>query len=111
MESDSDEYLLGAYKQILNEIKNFNLTKIESYIETLLTQFCAAKLNVNSMAQAFKIFETINDRGEPLDQTDLIKNYIFSVLEEKGLSDRDLDRYNEHFARTCFQFKNLFFQR
>ena len=35
MESDSDEYLLGAYKQILNEIKNFKPTKIESYVNTL----------------------------------------------------------------------------
>ena len=99
MESDSDEYLLDAYKQILNEIKNFNHTKIESYIDTLLTQFCAAKLNVNSMAQAFKIFETINDRGEPLDQTDLIKNYIFSNLEhQNNLSNPDLDRFNDRWS-------------
>lgn len=43
------------------------------------------KIEVNSHADAFTLFETLNNRGEPLSALDLIKNKFLDVLEQKGV--------------------------
>lgn len=47
------------------------------------------KIEVNSHADAFTLFETLNNRGEPLSALDLIKNKFLDVLEQKGISTID----------------------
>ncbi len=111
LESDSDENLMAAYKEIIQRLEtdSYESTKskklkpkfwegIASHFNTLLKQFRAQELTADSMSRAFKIFETINDRGEPLAQSDLIKNYFFSELADTGLNDGDLDKLDERWS-------------
>jgi len=39
---------------------------------------------------AYKVFETLNARGVRLSATDLLKNYLFSVLDRGGENDYEL---------------------
>ena len=112
-EGDDDIRLLNAYSIIIDDLnKKFydeqNKTVkpafwsgiVENYT-LLLSQFRLATLSVESIARAFTIFETINDRGEELNQTDLIKNYFFGLLSEQKtplLSESVLDTFAERWA-------------
>lgn len=75
-----------SYKYILNEFREKvrNSNNIESCIEefksiqdTILDYFDVVLITVESDADAFLIFETLNDRGLDLTTVDLIKNELF----------------------------------
>ena len=79
-----DKLLLGAYEQIIEHLhtkfrdkkdKKFNFSKdrpkfwaeiVTCYNDILLSRFRLHPLEVNTMKRAFRIFETINHRGQPL---------------------------------------------
>ncbi|EEF59977.1 DUF262 domain-containing protein [Pedosphaera parvula] len=51
------------------------LFRLSSYLETRVKVVC---LDVSSEANAYILFEALNDRGADLSALDLVKNYIFS---------------------------------
>lgn len=44
-------------------------------------------LSVESSANAYKMFETLNDRGLKTSQADLVKNYLFGQVTDGGLNE------------------------
>ena len=49
-----------------------------------LNQCCLVKIEVSSHADAYTLFESLNNRGIPLNIIDLIKNKLLSTLESDG---------------------------
>lgn len=47
-------------------------------------------ITVTDELNAFKVFETLNARGVRLSSTDLLKNYLFSVVHGDGRNEREL---------------------
>ena len=47
-------------------------------------------ITVTDELNAYKVFETLNARGVRLSATDLLKNYLFSVLDRGGETDHEL---------------------
>ena len=47
-------------------------------------------ITVTDELNAYKVFETLNARGVRLSATDLLKNYLFSVLDRDGQHDHEL---------------------
>jgi hypothetical protein len=56
-------------------------------IETMSDRLFFTVIHVTDELNAYKVFETLNARGVRLSSTDLLKNYLFSVLHKQ----------NEHF--------------
>ncbi|MBA4768649.1 MAG: DUF262 domain-containing protein [Porphyrobacter sp.] len=52
-------------------------------------------ITVTDELNAYKVFETLNSRGVRLSTTDLLKNYLFSILHKDGQTDGDLDAMEE----------------
>ena len=75
-----------------NGIPLFGTTELLAFLDKL-NGTSMVKIEVNSHADAFTLFETLNNRGEPLSALDLIKNKFLDVLEQKGVSsiDRNFD--------------------
>jgi len=69
---------------------------LASLIETMSDKLFFTVISVTDELNAYKVFETLNARGVRLSSTDLLKNYLFSVLhkqnehanEMKALEDR-----------------------
>lgn len=69
---------------------------LASLIETMSDRLFFTVISVTDELNAYKVFETLNARGVRLSSTDLLKNYLFSVLhkqnehpnEMKALEDR-----------------------
>lgn len=54
-----------------------NLEKLNTFAIFFTTQVEIAKINTQTESDAFRLFETLNDRGLPLSKSDLIKNLLF----------------------------------
>jgi hypothetical protein len=60
-----------------------------SYLSTLIKYMrdnvIVVRLTVPNESNAFKVFETLNDRGMDLSAIDLVKNHIFGLAYQEGL--------------------------
>jgi len=78
---DSHNRLLSVYKFISDFIKNIydrdQVNGIFNYVEFFHKNLQVIIVKVSDDVNAFTIFETLNDRGLVLSQTDLIKNHLF----------------------------------
>lgn len=73
-----------AYSYFLGRLKEYDmqdLRKLLSWVDGILV----VMIEVSSHADAFMLFEGLNDRGVPLAAGDLIKNKMLSELEKKGM--------------------------
>lgn len=79
-----------CYKHILDKLNStpdnpeIFLNKI---IESLDKDIKVIVIEVKNDSDAYLIFETLNDRGLQLSMADLLKNYLFSKLEDERLID------------------------
>lgn len=72
-----------AYNYFLGRLKDYDdegLKKMLAWVDAILV----VMIEVSSHADAFMLFEGLNDRGVPLAAGDLIKNKLLSELERKG---------------------------
>ena len=53
-------------------------------VDTLSDRLFFTVITVNDELNAYKVFETLNARGVRLSPTDLLKNYLFSVVHYSG---------------------------
>lgn len=60
----------------------FDVSQLREFLEKI-NSACLVKIEVNSHSDAFILFESLNNRGEPLSALDLIKNKLLAVLEKK----------------------------
>lgn len=56
---------------------------LASLVETMSDKLFFTVISVTDELNAFKVFETLNARGVRLSSTDLLKNYLFSVLHRE----------------------------
>jgi len=57
---------------------------LASLVETMSDRLFFTVISVTDELNAYKVFETLNARGVRLSSTDLLKNYLFSVLHKKN---------------------------
>lgn len=56
---------------------------LATLVETMSDRLFFTVISVTDELNAFKVFETLNARGVRLSSTDLLKNYLFSVLHRE----------------------------
>lgn len=59
-------------------------------IETMSDRLFFTVISVTDELNAYKVFETLNARGVRLSATDLLKNYLFSVLHKQGQHEHEM---------------------
>lgn len=64
---------------------------LAQFIDTLSDRLFFTVITVADELNAYKVFETLNARGVRLSTTDLLKNYLFSVLARNQESSHELD--------------------
>lgn len=57
---------------------------LASLIETMSDRLFFTVISVTDELNAYKVFETLNARGVRLSSTDLLKNYLFSILHKNN---------------------------
>jgi uncharacterized protein with ParB-like and HNH nuclease domain len=85
-DKDERQFPVPALRQLMEKVNAASLVKIE----------------VNSHSDAFILFESLNNRGEPLSALDLIKNKLLAVLEKQ-----QADSIDENFKKWNRLLENL----
>lgn len=98
-----------AYRYFLNRLNELDDNGVPKYnsqsVLGLLEKLNGAsmvKIEVSNHSDAFTLFETLNNRGEPLSALDLIKNKLLDVLEKKNINTID-----QNFTRWTKLLDNL----
>jgi len=58
--------------------------ELAKFVETMSDRLFFTVITVTDELNAYKVFETLNARGVRLSATDLLKNYLFSILHQEG---------------------------
>lgn len=99
--------------QKLLEAKGEPVETIMAFLEKV-SQACLVKIEVGSHADAYKLFESLNNRGIPLTAIDLIKNKLLAQLEstEPGRVDYYFDVWNKllEFLGDDYSVQERFFR-
>ncbi len=85
--SDTDKLLWSALQYFYNHLKSDKFVDGET-LTGFLTEEVARKLlfiliNVENELCAYTVFESLNARGVELSSTDLLKNYLFSLVKSQ----------------------------
>ncbi len=63
---------------------------LAAFIEAMSDKLFFTVITVTNELNAYKVFETLNARGVRLSSTDLLKNYLFSVLHRQGQHEHEM---------------------
>ncbi|WP_367873333.1 DUF262 domain-containing protein [Luteolibacter sp. Populi] len=123
---DSERQLWGAFryfsKRISDELRNYTGQQLAEWVESLVSvHLLFIQVVVENDVGAYTVFETLNARGLELTASDLIKNYLMSLVSRKGQGDlehvlrrwqritaqigaRRLPEFLRHFFNSKFPF-------
>lgn len=73
--------------------------KLAEFIDSLVDKLFFTVITVTDELNAFKVFETLNARGVRLSATDLLKNYLFSVISTQVSHETELKALEERWER------------
>jgi hypothetical protein len=72
---------------------------LAAFIDSLVDKIFFTVITVTDELNAFKVFETLNARGVRLSATDLLKNYLFSVISSKDTHETELKALEDRWER------------
>ncbi len=78
---------LGLY---LSEKSGDSGVILAQFVEGISDRLFFTVISVTDELNAYKVFETLNARGVRLSSTDLLKNYLFSVLDKGSQHEHEL---------------------
>lgn len=78
------------YEQRVNERKMSDV-ELADFIVRIAGNLYFTVITVNDDMNAFRVFETLNARGVQLSSADLLKNYLFSLIDDGDSANRIKD--------------------
>lgn len=79
-----NQQLLNAFRIIRDWVDQQSVEKLGAFLYRLKNQAIIIRLDVSEAKDAFKLFETINNRGLRLSPTDIIKNFLLGNAARFG---------------------------
>lgn len=73
--------------------------ELAQFIDSLSDKLFFTVITVNNELNAYKVFETLNARGVKLSSTDLLKNYLFSVVHNDGSDEHEMNELDDRWER------------
>lgn len=88
------------YDNVKKRFQNkFNGKELAQFIDSLSDKLFFTVITVNNELNAYKVFETLNARGVKLSSTDLLKNYLFSVVHNAGSDEHEMNELDDRWER------------
>ncbi len=84
-----DSTVFSAWKEINEKLKNSNLEKLDEIFSAL--KRLTVGVNWIKGFDEFELFESLNSKGKKLSDFDKLKNYIYSLLDEKIEKENEED--------------------
>ena len=88
--AEAAKYFKGRISETVNIEDGASLAQ---FVENLLDKLLFTTISVSSDLNAYRVFETLNARGVQLSVPDLLKNYLFSLIDiQKKIDDLELQK-------------------
>ena len=87
-DSIRNKNMLNAYNWFIEWFEKYDVNKLNQFYFILINNVHVIRLDVGQAKDAYKLFETINNRGLSLSPTDIIKNFLLghaSIVGEDTL--------------------------
>ena len=92
---NASEHLLRRafiwFKERIGERSGDDGKELARFIDGAVDKLFFTVITVTDELNAFKVFETLNARGVRLSATDLLKNYLFSVVSRGGAHESEIE--------------------
>ena len=88
--SESVRNLVARYEQLKNTLDNSlpeEKIPIPLFVDWLIEKVYLVELTTSSIEDAYKIFETMNDRGLRLTPAEMLKSYLLSEIRDNEMRD------------------------
>lgn len=80
--NSSEKQMRACFLWFYKKLASFASGKdLAIFIETIVDKLFFTVITVTDQINAFKVFETLNARGVQLSSSDLLKNYLFSIVD------------------------------
>ncbi len=97
----TNQYIKKAFCFFTKKSLGENGEAIAQKIEDITNGMMVTKIIVEDDINAYKIFETLNARGVQLSTPDLLKNYLFSLINRsEAESEGSLDQMDEDWSKV-----------
>lgn len=89
----SQKHMRECFQWYYDRIKRKFKTGFElaSFIDGIVDKLFFTVIKVSDQLNAFKVFETLNARGVQLSSSDLLKNYLFSIVDETKPHENEIE--------------------
>lgn len=108
-QNEIEKNLLNNFLTINDHFENYTSeNEFYEYFDFIKynIKIISIKINTN-MVKLFSIFESINSKGKPLEEIDLIKSYIFQNIDQSDY-DEYLDKWGELIRQTNDRLSDYF---
>jgi len=100
----TEHFMRKAYEWFFDQIRsrfsvNASGENLAYFIDALSDKLFFTVITVNNELNAYKVFETLNARGVKLSSTDLLKNYLFSVVHNNDSDEREMNELDDRWER------------
>lgn len=100
----TNKLIRNAFEFFLKQTMGESGEEIARFISYFSSRLMFTKIVVQDSLNAYKVFETLNARGVQLSTPDLLKNYIFSVIDQNGdVTDEALNDLDEQWSLIVSQ--------
>lgn len=90
------EWFADRVKKDISDNEGVSLAK---FIDSVSDKLFFTVITVTDELNAFKVFETLNARGVRLSATDLLKNYLFSVVNSESPHETEMKTIEERWEK------------
>ena len=87
--------LISAWNQINEFLDNFPSDEFEEFLDFFQQQVVLIRLELEESKHALRVFSKVNNRGLTLDDSDLIKNYLFQTVSSNDEFSRLASQWDE----------------
>ncbi|WP_370143200.1 DUF262 domain-containing protein [Bradyrhizobium yuanmingense] len=87
-----NQNLAGAFSFVRERVADASLKDVREFLYMLRNHAVIIRLDVGNAKDAFKLFETINNRGLKLSPTDIVKNFLLGNAARLGSDSLEFAR-------------------
>lgn len=102
------ECFLWFYDKIKKQFKTGE--DLAGFIDNIVDKLSFTVIVVTDQLNAFKVFETLNARGVQLSSADLLKNYLFSIVDETNPHKAEMEELEKLWSKVLVKLGSQKFE-
>lgn len=110
--NNSEKQLREAFLFYLKKVENTftNGESLAGFIDEIVDKLYFSVIKVSNQINAFKVFETLNARGVQLSSSDLLKNYLFSIVDNTSPHQNEIDELENLWGKIVDKLREKKFE-